>query len=237
MIRWIVFDAVGTLIEPYPSVAAAYHTVGSRYGSRLSQEEVRRRFRAAFSRSEVEDAAVTSGEGAAYVTNEARERQRWERIVAAVLDDVAELVPCFEDLWNHFADPASWRCFEDVAPALARLADQGAQFAIASNFDSRLHGVCEGLPEVAGIRTRVVSSEVGYRKPGEGFFNALQARLDCASGELLVVGDDWENDVCGSLDAGMQAVYLDRRGTGFTPPAELREGVTLVTSLADLRVS
>jgi putative hydrolase of the HAD superfamily len=237
MIRWIVFDAVGTLIEPHPSVAAAYHAIGSRYGSRLNQDEVRRRFRAAFSRSEVEDAAAINGEGDLYATSEARERQRWERIVAEVFDDVAELGRCFQDLWDHFADPASWRCFEDVAPALARLADQGAQFAIASNFDSRLHAVCDGLPDVAGIRTRVVSSEVGYRKPGAGFFSALLSRLGCGPGELLVVGDDWENDIRGSLDAGMRAVYLDRRGAGFARPAELREAVASVTTLADLRVT
>ncbi|MCC7423293.1 MAG: HAD-IA family hydrolase [Planctomycetaceae bacterium] len=237
MIRWIAFDAVGTLIEPHPSVAVAYHAIGERYGSRLGVEDVRRRFRAAFSRSEDEDAVAMNGETLAYATSEVRERRRWERIVAEVLDDCAELEPCFRELWNHFADPASWRCFEDVAPSLARLATEGVRFAIASNFDSRLHAVCDGLPELAGIRTRVVSSEVGHRKPGAGFFKALQVRLGCAAEELLVVGDDWKNDVCGALEIGMQAVFLERGRDASVRESSLRPGVMTVRTLADLRLT
>lgn len=236
MIRWIAFDAVGTLIEPHPSVAVAYHAIGERYGSRLGVEEVRLRFRAAFSRSEEEDAAAMNGEAATYATSEARERRRWERIVAEVFDDVAELEPCFRDLWNHFADPASWRCFDDVAPSLARLAREGVQFAIGSNFDSRLHAVCDGLSELAGMGTRVVSSEVGYRKPGAGFFQALESRLGCAPGDVLVVGDDWENDVCGAMEAGMQAVFLDRRGTDSANAGASGRDVETVSTLADLQI-
>ena len=44
----VVFDAVGTLIEPAPPAAEVYAAVGRKYGSRLSVPEVAPRFRAAF---------------------------------------------------------------------------------------------------------------------------------------------------------------------------------------------
>ena len=44
---------------------------------------------------------------------------------------------------------------------------------MASNFDSRLHAVCEGHHVLHRISRRVVSSEIGHRKPGPQFFQAL----------------------------------------------------------------
>ena len=38
-----------------------------------------------------------------------RERERWQRIVAAVLDDVADGEGCFRELWQHFGRPEAWR--------------------------------------------------------------------------------------------------------------------------------
>ncbi len=210
-IRWIVFDAVGTLIFPTPDVATAYRRVGSAHGSRLSLDEVRDRFRAAFRRTENSDRSGESG----LKTCEADEVDRWKRIVAEVFHDLtpAAADKCFRDLFHHFARPDAWACFDDVAPAIAALREQGLNLAIASNFDSRLHPVCAGLPPLEEIGVRVVSSEVGFSKPSRGFYAAVLKRVDALPGEVIVVGDDAINDVQGAEQAGMRGVLIDRGRT------------------------
>jgi len=60
-VRWLAFDAVGTLIAPQPSVAEAYWSIGRQFGSQLALEEVGRRFSKVFRETEQNDCAPESG--------------------------------------------------------------------------------------------------------------------------------------------------------------------------------
>jgi len=220
--RCIAFDAVGTLIEPSPPAGEVYFQTAQRFGSRLAADDVARRFKQAFRESELVD--VTAADREHHVTSEPRERERWREIVTRVIDDIPHPGDCFEELFEHFARPASWRVFADVPETLARLEERGYALAIASNFDRRLHAVCDGLAPVARIALRVISSEVGYRKPAGGFFEALAARSACTPQEILMVGDDQTNDVEGARRAGIAGVLLNRRSlAGRGEIATLRE--------------
>jgi putative hydrolase of the HAD superfamily len=210
-VRWLAFDAVGTLIAPEPSVAEAYWSIGRQFGSQLPVEEVGRRFARVFRETEQNDCAPESG-SARFITSEDREEARWREIVARVLDDVSDRETCFRELHAHFARPAAWRCFDDVAPALARLAGSGYRLAFASNFDGRLDTVRAGMPELRQIEQCVVSARAGVRKPSPEFYRALCATLRAEPVEVLMVGDDWINDIVGAREAGLPAVLLDRRG-------------------------
>lgn len=207
--RWIIFDAVGTLIYPEPSPGRAYWEIGRKFGSTLTEEEITRRFRSAFRISERED---IDGAGSHLRTSEEIERQRWRRIVAEVLDDVTDAEGAFEDLFAHFARPTAWRCFSDTAPTLHDLQQAGFRLGIASNFDGRLNAVCDALPGLSLLERRIVSAEIGHRKPSIDFFREVERITDSRPDELLMVGDDFENDVAGAQAAGWQAVYLCRRG-------------------------
>jgi putative hydrolase of the HAD superfamily len=218
-VRAVAFDAVGTLITPDPPVAAVYYAAGRRRGSLLTAEEIGHRFRAAFRVEEDRDRA------AGWRTDPIREVERWRRIVAAVLDDVSDSEACFRDLWDHFAGPASWRCLPGVGPVLAELGRRGVAVGLASNFDSRLRAVVAGLPDLAGIGPVVVSAEVGWRKPAAAFFDVLVQACGCGRNELLLVGDDFENDYVGATAAGLRAVLLDPIG---------RPGVVTIDRLSEL---
>jgi len=207
-IRWILFDAVGTLIYPDPPVAEAYHRVARDFQSQLSVAEIKQRFAAAFARE------FHSGPGLVRPpTSEAGERNRWRRVVAAVLNDLpeAEAEP-FERLWQHFAEPASWRLFDDVLAALSALAARGFHLGIASNFDSRLHRIVAGHAPLAMCEQVFVSSEIGFSKPDPRFFAAVKARLGGSGPEILLVGDDYRNDLEGAVAAGWRGVLVNREG-------------------------
>jgi putative hydrolase of the HAD superfamily len=204
-IAGIVLDAVGTLIKPDPSVAVAYTEAARRQGVELEAEAVRSRFQVHFGSDEVQ-----GGQGA-FSTDEATERRRWRQIVFGVLPKIPDPDRAFEELWDHFSRPQSWRCFSDVVPALRALKLMGLAVCVGSNFDSRLRGVVQGLPELASwVDSLVISSEVGYRKPHPSFFRAACAHLGLPEGRVLSVGDDAENDVRGAIRAGLSGLLLDR---------------------------
>ena len=203
----IVFDAVGTLVEPEPSVAVAYVEAARRQGISMDPDVVRERFYRHFGDDEVHE------QRGPLATDEGTEHRRWYRIVRRVLPELADPDRAFAELWDHFARPESWRVFADVAPALSRLEQAGIRVAIGSNFDSRLRGVAAGLPELCGLLDAVVvSSEVGYRKPHPAFYTAAARALDAPPDRVMFVGDDPANDVEGPRRAGMRALLLDRRG-------------------------
>ncbi len=211
-IRWVAFDAVGTLIRPEPSVGTVYHRIGTRHGSRLEAADVAARFRDVFPQlAESETLPCECRQGAdRFHTCEARERLRWQRIVGAVLDDVATPEACFEELYAHFGRPDSWVCFTETGRTLRQLVAAGYRLAICSNFDGRLNALLEGMPELAPIELRVISSEVGYRKPSGRFFEAIVRGARCAAPEILFVGDDPANDVAAAQAAGFAALQIDR---------------------------
>jgi putative hydrolase of the HAD superfamily len=203
-VRFIYFDAVGTLIHPDPPAGEAYFRIGRRFGSRLALDEVVGRFAAAFKRQEGVDAAT------GLTTSETREWERWRLIVAEVLDDVSDPEGCFLALHDHFARPEAWRCDRAVKKVLRTLRVAGYTVGIASNFDRRLRGVVGGLRRLAAVRSLVISSEVGWKKPAPGFFAHLGTRNgEDVADQVLLVGDDPTNDLAGARKAGLHGLLLD----------------------------
>jgi len=223
--KCIAIDAVGTTIHPSPPAAEVYYQVARRFGSRLAQDEIARRFGKAFRETEQGDLAAPPD--VRLITSEAREQERWRQIVRTVIDDISlsDAPTCFETLFAHFARPAAWECFADVPAVLAQLKADGYRLALASNFDRRLHAVCDGIAALRPVDLRVISSEAGCRKPGRGFFEALVSQAGCLPEEVLMVGDDEANDIVGARQAGLDALLIDRRGGS-------RPGV--ISSLAEL---
>jgi putative hydrolase of the HAD superfamily len=202
-IRGVVFDAVGTLIHPYPSAPLVYRKIGARFGSRLSREEIGRRFSIAYQEEEARD----SCDG--FRTSEAREIQRWQNIVAQVLDDVSDSSACFNQLFEYFSRPGAWRCVRQAAQVLEALAQQSMIVGVASNYDGRLRQVVAGLSALRLVEHLVISSEVGWRKPAPEFFGALVRTLGVPADQIMYVGDDLVNDYEGARSAGLQTILFD----------------------------
>lgn len=202
--KCVAFDAVGTIIYCKPSVAAIYSNVAAVHGSSLSEKEVGRQLRSAMSVFDEHDARTDCA------TTEEQEYELWREVVSRVIDDVGDFDAFFNELHDRFANPDVWGVFDDVASTFDALKQLGIEVAIASNFDRRLHGVCDAYPELAGISNRVISSEVGFRKPSVRYYNALAGACGCEPNEILMVGDTPSNDVDGALAAGLKAVLIDR---------------------------
>ncbi len=202
-LRAVFFDAVGTLIHPDPPVAEVYAAASRRFGFKLSAADVWPRFVTAFTHQENLD--QENGQR----TDEARELRRWQDIVAAVLDDVADPAACFTALYEHFGQPAAWHCDPDAASLLENLHAKGYQVGIASNFDHRLRGVAAGLPPLQNLSPLVLSTEVGWKKPAPAFFQAMCQAASLPPESILYVGDHPDLDFEPAIRAGMAAVLFD----------------------------
>lgn len=204
-VKAVFFDAVGTVLSPKPAVSLAYHAAGRRCGSQLSARQISERFRAALHRQEDLDAREHG-----YGTDEAREAARWREIVSDVFTDLDDTSRVFALLWKHFANPKKWRLYDDVGTTWRDIESRGLMLGLASNFDLRLHNVCAAHEPLSSCQWIMVSSQIGYRKPHARFFHAIAERLEVEKHELLVVGDDLENDFLGAQHAGLQALHLVR---------------------------
>lgn len=206
-VRWILFDAVGTLIYADPPVVEVYRDAGRQFGSRLEVEEIRARFQGALA-AECE----SNGDLSRPPTSEFAELARWRRVVEVVFGDVPEkhMGRLFQALWRHFAEPGHWRLYDDAGPALTQLSQAGYQLGIASNFDGRLLNIAAGFPALAACRRIFVSSQVGFAKPDPRFFAAVGYQLDTEPAEILLVGDDCQADTAGAGAAGWKSLWLNR---------------------------
>jgi putative hydrolase of the HAD superfamily len=213
MIRAVLFDAVGTLLEARPAVADAYFQAGRQFGSTLSRDEVARRFRQCW--IDEHQHATTEHAWQRPVTNQHAERERWRRVVQRVFHELVKSAASeqlFEHLWHHFSSSEHWVLFDDVAPIWQSLTAAGYVVGIASNFDDRLRTVCAGLPPLADCRNVFDSASIGFSKPDSRFFRGVQRRLGLSACEIVMVGDDPIHDVQGARQVDWQAFHLDRTG-------------------------
>ncbi|MCH7553521.1 MAG: HAD family hydrolase [Chloroflexi bacterium] len=75
------------------------------------------------------------------------------------------------------------------------------------------------------------ASRVGVQKPQSGIFELAASEAGCVVQHLLHVGDCIDNDVLGALEAGAQAIWLNRDGAAAP---NLAPKVRQISSLAQL---
>jgi putative hydrolase of the HAD superfamily len=166
----------------------------------MAEREISERFRAALRAQE------WSGR-----TSEELERDRWKSVAADVFSEFdGDFDAVFNDLWVHFGDSQNWKVYDDAIQTWHQIEAAGLRIGIASNFDQRLLDVARELEPLNRACHIFCSSEVGYSKPSPEFFRAVQDQLGLAPDEIMLVGDNWEDDVEGARAAGWRAVHLDR---------------------------
>jgi putative hydrolase of the HAD superfamily len=114
--------------------------------------------------------------------------------------------------------------FDTVA---TEFAGRGYALGVASNYDHRLRSVAAGLPEFRLLPHLMISAEIGWRKPAREFFTAVCTQVNLDAECVLLVGDDWNNDIVGARAAGLHAILLDPKEryepTGVTRIRQLQE--------------
>jgi putative hydrolase of the HAD superfamily len=199
----VLFDAGDTLLAPAPSFQGRFVAVAAEQGFPLEEAAV--------------DAAIAAAVRAAAWpddwTDPATQRDFWIGFYQDVLarlghaDDGLRLA---EALFASFSDPASYRLFDDVRPALDELAGRGITLGVVSNFEPwladilALHGIDHLFATVA------ISGVLGVAKPDPRIFEAALAEAGADPSATVHVGDQPANDVAASRAVGITPVLIDR---------------------------
>ncbi|WP_024891670.1 HAD family hydrolase [Luteimonas huabeiensis] len=127
--------------------------------------------------------------------------------------DLALLEPAYE---AFYAARNQVEHYPDSLEALARIAARVPVAALSNgNADLERVGIARYFAFQLGAR------EHGKAKPSPCIFHAACARLECAHGEVLHVGDHIEMDVAGAARAGLRSCWINRDGRAWDHP-ELR---------------
>jgi len=197
-IRAVTFDVGGTLMAPWPSVGAVYAGAAARHGVKnLSAEILNRQF------DEIWRAK----------RNFDHSRGAWKKLVTATF--VGLLKPSeilFQDLYQTFAEPESWRIFDDVRPALERLTQRGLKLGVISNWDERLRPLLHVMGLAHFFSVIVISCEFGCAKPSPAIFQRAAELLELPARSVLHVGDSRKDDLQGAQVVGMAGLVVQRNG-------------------------
>jgi putative hydrolase of the HAD superfamily len=199
----VFFDAGDTLLAPYPSFEGRFIQVASAEGVPLDE-------------AAVEASVAASIRRAAWPTNwtdPALQRRFWQGFYLDILgglDFDGDRERLAERMFATFSDPATYKLYDDVRPALQALAARDLKLGVISNFEPWL----ERVLELEGVRDRFVataiSGVVGVAKPDASIFQAALDQAGVPAGACLHVGDDLDADVAGARGVGMVPVLIDR---------------------------
>ena len=139
---------------------------------------------------------------------------------------------CAREISDEWAACRHFELYDDVPPALRRLAAAGIRIGLISNTHRCLTSFQSHF-ELEGLITATVSSSAhGFMKPHPSIFSAALQLVGVRADDAVMVGDSLRHDIEGALRAGMRAVLLHR---GEAPPARASElGVPIIRSLDEL---
>jgi putative hydrolase of the HAD superfamily len=115
-----------------------------------------------------------------------------------------------EALFAAFSDPAGYRLFDDVRPALEELAGRGVRLGVVSNFEPWLADVL-ALQRVDHLFAAVaISGRLGVAKPDPAIFRWALREVGADAAATVHVGDQPVNDVAAARAVGVTPVLIDR---------------------------
>jgi putative hydrolase of the HAD superfamily len=120
----------------------------------------------------------------------------------------------FDELYQHYANPAAWSLYADVVPALSDLS-RDHRLIVLSNFDRRLRSILAGHDLSRFFEQIVISSEVGAAKPHPRMFQAALTAVGLQPQDCLHIGDDARCDAEGAAQAGIHFFPVQRPESGL----------------------
>lgn len=136
------------------------------------------------------------------------------------------------------------RVFADVPAFLSTCRETGLAVGALTNSSGSV--TADKLDRVGGagwFDVVITRDTLGFGKPDPRVFAHACSALRLPAQEVLMVGDEWEPDVLGALDAGLQACWLIRgpggrgaEGSGDLPraPEAYADRIPVVAGLTEL---
>jgi putative hydrolase of the HAD superfamily len=205
VIRGVLLDALGTLVQLEPPAPRLQTSLRTRLGLEIPVDRCAAAMRAEMTYYGAHCDRASNDAALAMLRLECAD------VLADVLaagPNGAELLPCL-------TDAISFTAFADAAPALEALAAQERRLAVVSNWDVSLPPLLVRLGLAGHIELVVHSAAVGASKPSPRPFLVALELLALEPADCVHVGDDPVNDGEGAAAAGLRAILVDRREQGW----------------------
>lgn len=131
----------------------------------------------------------------------------------------------------YYSKADAYQVYPETIEILKVLSATGIQIGVLANWAEDLPALCKRLKIQKHFGFIISSSELRALKPDRAVFDRILFRCGVAAEHALHVGADFERDVCGALNAGMNAALIDRSDNLDN---ELHEGVRVINSLHDV---
>ncbi len=139
-----------------------------------------------------------------------KEELRYQRFHKAFLHFNYNNLP----LAHHWADD-----YLKISPYKTHLIDGAMDVLLYLQDKYQLHIITNGFKEVQHIKLDysnlkpffehiIISEEHGFNKPDIKIFDLAQQLTDAQSHECIMIGDNYDTDILGALNANWKAVYL-----------------------------
>lgn len=106
-----------------------------------------------------------------------------------------------------YADPLTWRLFDDTLISLQRLTESGWRHCLLSNHVPELSMILSHLGILDEFAIVVNSADTGYEKPHPEAFKRLIAAI-AQSAAVWMIGDGYEADVAGAQAVGIPGILV-----------------------------
>ncbi len=143
-----------------------------------------------------------------------RIREFWERFGQQITAEKAQIV--YHRYHQLFL--RSCKAFNDTISSLEILSSSHGKLGIISNgvYSDQIFKLKNNrlLPY---FKYLIVSEKVGFSKPDKEIFDFASRQTGTVISDCIYIGDSYQLDYVGSLNAGMKPIWLDRKYTDGAP--------------------
>lgn len=154
-----------------------------------------------------------------------RLKNSFDKIAMPISDDVINILS--EDYINYLPD--NNYLFEGTFEILNYLKPKYTLHIITNGFHEVQHGKLKNSNIASYFKTVTTSEMVGVKKPNPKIFNHALGLAGVDAKNSLMIGDNLEADVLGSLEIGLDAICFNIHGT------KLDSHVKQVSNLLELK--
>jgi len=250
-IRVISCDVTGTLVSFQGKIEEHYGNAARACGIELPPEQaacIPKMFKQAYK----ETCAIHPCFGNSDISS----KEWWRRCVRRSFDLVGtsmtepEQERVFQRVYSTFGSHAAYAAFPDVIPFLNWCHRRGIASGVISNADERYgDSILPMLGLQESMQFLTFSKNVGFEKPNKKIFKAAMLEAEpwlCLKNsnvvdagplkpdEILHIGNDYQKDYVGAIEAGFHAVLLDRYDEKEVADEWRANGARVYTDLIDV---
>ena len=115
----------------------------------------------------------------------------------------------YDVYWNDMLN--NMKLFPYVEPLLDYLEQNSIKIALLTDLTAHIqHRKIKALGLENRIKILVTSEEAGEEKPSGIPFELIRQKLNVPAKEILMIGDNYDRDITGALNAGMKALHFKK---------------------------